>query len=147
MTISKAALIDTNVLVYAADKSSPFHEASKDLRDRGLKGEISLCLFPQILCEFFAIVTDRKRVSSPRSQEVALAEIEKYLEAGSIQKLYPGPDILNIICELLKHYPVRKQEIFDLQLVATMLSNDINRIYTHNVDDFRKFKEIDVLEP
>ncbi|MFH1146074.1 MAG: hypothetical protein V1736_00010 [Pseudomonadota bacterium] len=63
-------------LVYAADERSPFHERSKDLRDRGLKGRISLCVFPQILAEFYAIVTDAKRVSNPRSQE---SEIFLYL--------------------------------------------------------------------
>jgi hypothetical protein len=40
-----------------------------------------------------------------------------------------------------------KQEIFDLQLVATMLSNNVSRLYTYNKDDFIKFKEIEVLTP
>jgi len=58
MTTSEISLLDTNVLVYAADVTSPFHQDSRDLRDRGIKGEISLCVFPQIFYEFFAIVTD-----------------------------------------------------------------------------------------
>jgi len=70
MTTSEISLLDTNVLVYAADVTSPFHQDSRDLRDRGIKGEISLWVFPQIFYEFFAIVTDPRRVQNPRSQQI-----------------------------------------------------------------------------
>lgn len=33
-TSNETALIDTNVLIYAADETSPFHQSAKDLRDR-----------------------------------------------------------------------------------------------------------------
>lgn len=46
MITSETALIDTNVLVYAADGTSPFHQPSKLLRNRGLRGEVSLGAFP-----------------------------------------------------------------------------------------------------
>ena len=49
--------------------------------------------------------------------------------------------------DLMKRYPIKRQEIFDLQLVATMLSNQVSRIYTFNRDDFLKFTELEVLEP
>ena len=48
---------------------------------------------------------------------------------------------------LLKTYEVAKQEVFDLQLAATMLSNNVTRIYTYNQNDFSKFKELEVLTP
>jgi predicted nucleic acid-binding protein len=53
MTTYDAGLLDTNVLVYAMDQNSPCHTAAKALRDQGLKGEISLCVCPQVLNEFF----------------------------------------------------------------------------------------------
>jgi len=56
-TSDNIALVDTNVLVYAADTNSPFREASKQLSDRGFRGEIRLVVTPQILMEFFAVVT------------------------------------------------------------------------------------------
>lgn len=140
-------LLDTNILVYAADSSSPFHHVAINLRDMGIKGDITICICPQILNEFFAIITNPKRVTNPCSQEEALAELEKYLNSDSILKIYPGSKIINKTIDLLKMYKVTRQEIFDLQLVATMLLNNIRRIYTYNVDDFVKFEEIEVLEP
>ena len=147
MITSETALVDTNVLVYAADGTSPFHEPSKDLRDKGLRGEVPLCIFPQIFCEFFAIITDHRRVTNPRTQEETIVEVEKYLNEEHLLKLYPGPDTMEIMLDFLRRYEIKKQEIFDLHLVAAMLSNSIKRIYTFNRGDFEKFKEIEALEP
>jgi len=78
MTTSEMSFIDTNVLVYAADLSSPFHGRSVNLRQKGLSGDIALSLSPQILSELFAVLTHPKKVNNPLSQQEALAEIEKY---------------------------------------------------------------------
>jgi hypothetical protein len=37
--------------------------------------------------------------------------------------------------------------VFDLQIAAAMLANDVYRIYTFNTDDFRPFSEIETLAP
>ena len=147
MTTSEMSFIDTNVLVHAADRSSPFHKRSVDLRERGLSGQIALCLSPQILSELFAVLTHPKRVNNPLPQEEALAEIEKYYRSASIRKIYQGPAAVEIMLDLLKRYKVSRQDIFDLQAVATMLANNVTRIYTFNQDHFEAFREIEVLEP
>lgn len=147
MITSKTSLLDTNVLVYAADESSPFFDRSRNLLERGLAGESDLCVSLQNLSEFFAIVTDSKRVANPRSQEEALEEVKKYLQSGRIGKIYQGPATGEAMLDLMQRYPIKRQEIFDLQLVATMLSNQVSRIYTYNRDDFLKFTELEVLEP
>lgn len=147
MITSEVSLLDTNVLVYAADETSPFHQKALTLREKGLRRELPICICPQVLNEFFAIVTDPKRVSNPRTQEEARLEMEKYFHAKNIINIYSGPGVFEKILDLLKRYAIVKQEIFDLQLVATMLSNNITRLYTFNLDDFSKFKEIEVLSP
>lgn len=139
------ALLDTNILVYSADETSPFHQKAKTLREKGLNGDVTLCICPQILSEYFAIITDSKRVSSPRTQDEAISEIQKYLYSKNILKIFPVPEIMEEMIELLKRYNITRQDIFDLQLVATMLSNNVNSIYTFNKADFVKFKEINVL--
>lgn len=148
MTIfNTIALLDTNVLVYAADEASPFHQRSRSLRDRGLSGQISLCVCPQVLIEFFAIVTNPRRVENPRESEEAIEEIEKYLLSKNIVKIYPKEDTLQRTIDLLKKYNLKRQKVFDAQLMATMLSNSVKQIYTFNQEDFSKFDEIEVLMP
>jgi uncharacterized protein len=148
MNTSERALLDTNILVYAADASSAFHADAKALRDRGLQGELSLVLSPQVLLEFFAVTTNPRRVSNPRSPQEAMDEVEKYRAAGTIQKIFPGDDILERVQTLWHQHPqVTRQEIFDLHLVATMLTNGVTRIYTYNTQDFASYTEITVLTP
>lgn len=148
MTTSRGlALLDTNILVYAADHLSPFHAACKELRDRGRRGEVALCLTPQVLVEFYAVVTDPRRVQQPLSPEEARGEIMLYLRDPRMKKIYPGPDIVERVADLIERYGIRRQEIFDALIVATMLSNDVKNIYTYDREGFSRFGEIEILCP
>lgn len=74
-------------MVYAADVSSPFYEVVRTLRDKGLKGEIVLCVCPQVLNEFFAVVTNPRRVTHPIAPQEAMEEVKKYLRSAHILKM------------------------------------------------------------
>lgn len=140
-------LLDTNILIYATDTTAPFHKNSKKLRDNGLQGTVSLCVTSQVLLEFFAVVTSSKRIVNPIEPQKAIEEIDKYLEAEKIIKIYPNKDTFSKIIDLSKKYNIKSQEIFDIQLVATMLSNNVTEIYTYDTGHFSKIKEILVLTP
>ena len=148
MTISMSeemGLVDTNILVYRADQDSAFHLPSVDLIDRGLRGDISLCLAPQNLTEFYAVITNPKRVANPIAPVDARVEIEGYLQSQNIHKIYQTVDLMPRLLELINKYPPKRQQIFDLQLVATMLVNDVTRIYTFNAKHFQLYQEIEVI--
>jgi hypothetical protein len=49
--------------------------------------------------------------------------------------------------QLLQRHPVEGASVFDLQIVATMLANGIQRIYTFNTADFEIFGELTVIAP
>jgi predicted nucleic acid-binding protein len=97
MTISTnlpMGLVDTNVLVYRADRDSEFHQPSANLIQQGLKGEIPLCVSLQNLTEFYAVITSPKRVTNPITPAEASAEIKKYLQSNNIRKIYQTMDVL-----------------------------------------------------
>lgn len=139
------ALIDANILIYAEQGKSPHYAASKALRDQALSGEIPVCISPQILNEFFAVVTNPHRVDEPLTAREAIDQVRKYYQAKRLIKIYPGPTIIERELALLETHPVTGPDIHDLHLVATMLENGITRIYTFNVRDFAPFSEIEVL--
>jgi len=148
MTTSELALLDTDILVYAADETSAFHAPAKQLRDRGVQGDIPVAVSPQILFEFFAVITNPRRVAQPRSPQEAWEEMEKYRRAATLRKIYPGDDIVNRILTLLEQHPhLTRQDIFDCVLVATMQTNGVRRIYTYNRQHFTPFPDIEVLTP
>jgi len=142
-----AALLDTNVLIYALDPNSEFHPASRHLLERARGNDAGLCVTPQVLAEFYAVVTDRRRVPQARQPVETLDAIEQILSLPGITLLPTPVDIVNRWMELARRYPVSGQLIFDLQLAATMLAYDVRRVYTYNRVDFERFEEIMVLTP
>jgi predicted nucleic acid-binding protein len=49
--------------------------------------------------------------------------------------------------DLLRRHPVTGGDVFDLQIVATMQANGVERIYTFNADDFAVFPELSIVTP
>jgi predicted nucleic acid-binding protein len=72
-------IVDTKVLVYALDADAPQHEAARALLEAGREASTTLFVTAQILCEFYSIVTNPRRVSKPRSAADAVAAISGLL--------------------------------------------------------------------
>ena len=72
-------IIDANVLVYALDTDAPQHAASGALLEAARDPSTTLYVSSQILCEFYSIVTNARRVPKPRSPADALSAISGLL--------------------------------------------------------------------
>jgi uncharacterized protein len=141
------ALVDTNILVYATMSDSPHHAAASALMEQAQSADANLFVASQSLVEFYSVVTNRRRVTLPLSADRAIEAIECMLQlAGLVLLPYPQ-DVVTRWCELLRQKPVVGAEVFDVQLVATMLAHGIRRLYTLNVADFRQFSILEVLVP
>jgi len=73
MTEGERSLVDTNILVYSASPAAVQYQASRAL----LESEIRLCVAPQVLAEFYAVVTNPRRVTAPFSPSEARAFINE----------------------------------------------------------------------
>jgi toxin-antitoxin system PIN domain toxin len=138
-------IVDANVLVYAMDASASQHAASRALLEAARDKSTTLYVTLQILCEFYSIVTNPRRVPKPRTSADALAAVSSLLAC-----LYVMPAPAHTVdgwLDLLRRRPVIGGDVFDLQLVATMLANGVQRIYTFNTDDFEVFTELTVSTP
>jgi predicted nucleic acid-binding protein len=129
------------------DADAPQHLACRNLLEaaQGEASETTLYVTLQILCEFYSIVTNARRVPKPRSPADALAAISDML--GFLRVLPVHVTTIDEVIALLLRRPVTGGEIFDLQIIATMKLNGIYRIYTFNTDDFKPFPEIETLKP
>jgi predicted nucleic acid-binding protein len=144
---NEPALLDTNGLVYSLYQNSPQHAVSRTLVESASDSDASLFVAPQSLAEFFAIVTNPRRVDNPQKPEAAVAAIERFMVMPGLKMAFQPVDVVTRWCELVRQRPVTGADIFDLQLVATMLANGIHRIFTFNRDDFTAFPQIEVLTP
>jgi len=139
-------LIDTNVLVYAYNSSFEKHSLSKSILETTMNGGIKAYITDKNLYEFYAIVTDSKRVEKPVSSEKAILAIRSLLDS-ELNVLITSKRTIAILLDLCKKYKVKRQKIFDFIFIAVMLEYGIDGIITYNVKDFSFIEEVTVLPP
>jgi toxin-antitoxin system PIN domain toxin len=144
---AELTLVDSNVLIYAVYPESPQHAASRALVEQAQNGDVALCVTPQVLAEFYSVVTDPRRVTVARTVEEAADAVSRLLAMPGLQFLAMSADVVRRWLDLVRQHSVKGSAIFDVQLVATMLANGVRKIYTFNRDDFEPFEEIDVFSP
>jgi len=104
----KIFLIDSNILVYAYNEDSPYHQKAAEIRDKAVLGEIPCCLTPQNLYEFFSIITDSRKINNPLPTEKAINELEKYY-SSKISMIYPLETTPLKVMELAYKYQIKRQ--------------------------------------
>jgi toxin-antitoxin system PIN domain toxin len=140
-------IVDANILVYAVDADAPQHAACRALLDAARDPATRLYVTSQILCEFYSVITNPRRVAAVRSPAEALNALAALLALPGIHILSTPARAVTGLLELLRRRPVAGGDVFDLQLVATMQANNVQRIYTFNTEDFEAFSELAVQAP
>ena len=140
-------LLDANVLIYSIDTTAPNHKSARELVNSARNPAVTLFVTSQILCEFYSIITNPRRVAAPVTAPDAVRIIEALLALPGLHVLPLPASTVTGWMDLLRRRPVRGADIYDLQIVATMRANGIHRIYTFNTADFAVFPELDVKTP
>jgi predicted nucleic acid-binding protein len=139
------ALLDTNVLVYAAYRQALLHDAAARLVERGLDKRGSYCIAPQNLIEFAAVGT-RRRASS---NGLRPADIERICDllyrSRTLSKIYPQRGTVRRAVREGIALGIYGSAWYDLFLAMTMRDNGVHVIVTENVTDFRRFPFLRVL--
>jgi predicted nucleic acid-binding protein len=140
-------VLDANILAYAVNADAPQHAASRALLEAARDPSIALYVTSQILCEFYSLITNPRRVTVVSSPTSALRMISAILAFPGLHVLPTPARAVVAWMELLRRHPVTGGDVFDLQIVATMQANGVQRIYTFNTADFEVFPELTVVTP
>lgn len=136
-------LIDTNILVYAFDIfDKNKHEKSKNILGKCWNGEEKFALSLQNLSEFYVITT--KKINIPLSKNIGSDIVNKFLEFKGWIKLVPKESTITQAMDLAEKYDV---SYWDALIASAMLERGIKKIYTENIKDFSKIKELKVINP
>lgn len=135
------------MLVYAHNADAPQHSAARALHDAATGGRVSACITYQNLLEFFAIVTNPRRVARPLSVASAREVLGRYLVNPSPRLIHPTEETGAWLLRLLVKVPVKGAGVFDLYLAATMLTHDVTAIATFNAEDFSRIPGVEVFDP
>lgn len=137
--MNNAILVDTNVLIYAVDADSKFHEpAIKFLTDSGLK----LFTTSKNISEFLVVLTRNTEIELSSSE--CLAILNSLL--SNIVILYPTPMSMNLFQDLVRKYNPRGLWIHDVEIASIAIAHGISMIATNNVSDFKRLAELEIIE-
>ncbi len=136
-------LIDSNILVYAYDKFDiEKNKKSMQILEKCWKKELKLAVSIQNLSEFYVVTT--KKFKAPIEKNIISNITKKIIEFEYWKILIPKESTLIKAMEINEKY---NTEYYDSLIAATMLENGITKIYTENVKDFVKIKELEVINP
>lgn len=136
----KKCLVDTNILLFARDKASPYHHQAANIFQNIAEGKFEAYISYQNLMEYGAVLTRLYKVT----QKETAKDIEMLLSDSNITVIYPSPNSAAIFLKMLKEES--GVYIFDLFLAATAISAGIKMIVSDD-HDFRKIKEISLFNP
>ena len=100
----------------------------------------------QNLAEMYPNLTGPKRKPS-HSPRLARRKIESIVRLRFVQLIPVDDSVILKTLELCEDYGVRRQDYFDMQIVAAMLMNNVPTLATENAADFRVVKEIRTVNP
>jgi predicted nucleic acid-binding protein len=133
------ALLDTNVLVYAAYRRSSLHAPSAMLVDRALRQRGLFCIAPQNLVEFSAVVTRRRPSDHPLPAEDVLRVTDLLYRSRSLTKIYPRRGTVARAMSEGVRLGISGSIWYDLFLALTMRDAGVRVIISENVSDFEQF--------
>lgn len=140
-------VVDTNVLIYAADRDAPDHAACRDLieRYRGQSGPWYLTW--GIVYEFLRVTTHPSIFRRPFSAPDAWSFLDTVFASPGLGMLTETERHLHVAKEVFAEMPrLAGNVVFDVHTAVLMRENGVRAIYT-NDGDFHRFPFIDVLDP
>lgn len=140
-------VVDTNILLYAADRSSPFHEVCRSRLERWRAGPAPMFLTWGICYEFLRVATHPKVFPRPWSMPDALGFVGALQRSRGVQMLTPTDRHAAVLAQTVAEMPaLQGNDAHDLHTAVLMREHGISRICTRDAG-FRRFAFLTPFDP
>lgn len=140
-------VVDTNILVYAADRASEHHEKCRALIRAWRTQAGAWYLTWGIAYEFLRVVTHPRVFRKPWSVAHAWGFLRAVLRSPSLGMLTPTQRHGAVLDELIGEMPsLRGNLLHDAHTAALMREHGIRTVYTRDTD-FHRFPFLEVVDP
>jgi uncharacterized protein len=133
-------LVDANILLYAVDEKSPYHQSAAGWLERVLNGSERVALPWQTIGTFLRISTHPRIVANPFSSSEAMAYVNVWLDAGPTWIPPVSTRTLSVLDSLVTRYHVTGNLVPDAQLAALAIEHGLELLSADT--DFARFKEV-----
>ena len=138
--------LDVNVLLYASDTSSPFHDRAWSFLEETIEGDELFYLGWPTVMGYLRIATHPAVFDRPLSHDEAITNVEALLDLPHVRLLSEGERFWEIYRRTTDEVPTRGNLVPDAHLAALLREHGVDTIYTHD-KDFRKFDFLRVRDP
>lgn len=140
-------VVDTNILVYAADADSEFHERCRELLEEWRRQASAWYLTWSIVYEFLRVTTHPRVFRTPWSADDSWGFLQAVLASPSLGLLVPTDRHAGVAAEVISEIPHLRGNIFhDAQTAILMREHGVGRIYTRDTD-FHRFPFLEPIDP
>lgn len=140
-------VVDTNVLVYAANVDAPEHEQCREQMERWTRQRTPWYLTWGIVYEFLRVATHRTVFRAPLSAPSAWSFIDGVLSAPSARFLLATRRHRAVLSEIVQEIPLLSGNVFhDVETAALMREHGVKTIVTRDTD-FHRFPFLEVVDP
>jgi toxin-antitoxin system PIN domain toxin len=140
-------VVDTNVLIYAADRDAPEHDRCRELLEDWRHQAGAWYLTWGVVYEFLRVTTHPSVFRTPWPAAEAWAFVEAVLASPSLRVLVATPQHREVLAGLLAEVPHATGNLFhDAHTAALMREHGVGVIYTRDTD-FHRFPFLEVIDP
>lgn len=136
---------DVNILVYAYDSTSRWHERAREWWQQSLVGSESVGIPAVVIMAFIRLMTHTSLCGNPMAVSRARAIVSSWVAVDGVRVLAPTWETLSLMMELLEETGVGGSLSTDaliaahaLEQRASVLSNDV---------DFKRFPGVKLHNP
>jgi uncharacterized protein len=140
-------LVDTNILLYAANPGSPEHQTARTEIESLRRGTATWFLTWGIVYEFLRVATHAAVFDRPLSVPSAALFIKSLMESGSVQILQETEGHLSLFEEEIAATPgLSGNDLHGAHVVVLMREHNVRKILTAD-RGFERFKNLTVIDP
>jgi len=140
-------VVDTNVLVYAADSSAPEHARCRALVEQWRRRHGAWFLTWGIAYEFLRVVTHPRVMRQPWTMEAAVGFLAALQDSPGLTFLIPTNRHAAVLHEVVAEVPgLAGNIVHDAQTAVLMREHGIRRVCTRDTD-FHRFPFLEPVDP
>lgn len=138
--------MDANILLYASDAQSPFHERAHGFLDTCMREGSVFCLGWPTVMSYLRIATHPSVFAHPLTPAEAASNIETLIRLPHVRLLSEEEGFWEIYRNVAAQVAARGNLVPDTHLAALLRQHGVRTLYTHD-RDFRKFDFLDARDP
>lgn len=138
-------LVDANILLYATDADSPFHQPARRWMEEALNGNRRVAIPWSSSTAFLRIATNPRAMRSPLTPSDAWAIVSAWLDAAPVWIPEPGPGHREVLGRLIADLDLRGNLIADAAIAALCIEHGLRIVSADS--DFARFREIEWHNP